>query len=120
VPLGVGPRALGLWLPVVAWALVIFAFSSVPHLGTDLGVWDTILRKLAHTLEYAVLGALLMRALRRPWPALALGVLYAASDELHQTFVPGRHGSPVDVAIDAVGIALGIVVWQRFGARHQG
>jgi VanZ family protein len=106
---------LSLWLPVVAWVLVIFAFSSVPHLGTDLGVWDTILRKLAHTFEYAVLGALLVRALDRPGLAFGLGVLYAASDELHQTFVPGRHGSPIDVAIDSVGIALGIVFWQRAG-----
>jgi VanZ family protein len=105
------------WLPVFAWALVIFALSSVPHLGTDLGLWDTILRKLAHTAEYAVLGALLVRALRRPEPAVILGVLYAVSDELHQTFVPGRHGSPVDVAIDSVGIVLGIVAWQRARAR---
>ena len=116
-PVQLGHRALSLWLPVLAWALVIFAFSSVPHLGTDLGVWDTILRKLAHTTEYAVLGALLVRALGRPGPAFALGVLYAASDELHQTFVPGRHGSPVDVAIDSVGIALGIAAWWRFGGR---
>ena len=102
-----------LWLPVVVWALVIFALSSIPHLGTGLGVWDTILRKLAHTAEYAVLGALLVRAVHRPRVAFVLGVLYAASDELHQTFVPGRHGSLVDVAIDSVGIAVGIVVWQR-------
>jgi len=114
----VGQRALGLWLPVVAWALVIFAFSSVPHLGTDLGVWDMILRKFAHTFEYAVLGALLVRALGRPGPAFLLGAVYAASDEFHQTFVPGRHGSPVDVAIDAVGIAIGIVLWRRTGQRR--
>ena len=116
---GSGQRALLLWLPVVAWALLIFSLSSVPHLGTDLGVWDTILRKLAHTFEYAVLGALLARALRRPGLAFVLAVLYAASDELHQTFVPGRHGSPVDVVIDSVGIALGILAWQRLGARRQ-
>jgi VanZ family protein len=116
---GTGNRALRLWLPAVAWALVIFSLSSVPHLGTDLGLWDTILRKLAHVFEYAVLGALLARALRRPGLAFALAVLYAASDELHQTFVPGRHGSPVDVAIDSAGIALGILAWQRFGARRQ-
>jgi VanZ family protein len=107
-----------LWLPVVAWALVIFAFSSIPHLGTDLGFWDTILRKLAHTTEYAVLGALLVRATRRPNVAVVLGVLYAASDEFHQTFVPGRHGSPIDVAIDSIGLALGILAWQRAGARR--
>ena len=116
---GTGSRAVRLWLPVVAWALVIFSLSSVPHLGTDLGLWDTILRKLAHTFEYAVLGALLARALRRTGLAFVLAVLYAASDELHQTFVPGRHGSPVDVAIDSVGIAIGILAWQRMGARRR-
>ena len=47
-----------LWLPVVAWAAVIFAFSSVPDLGTGLGGWDLVLRKIAHAAEYAVLGAL--------------------------------------------------------------
>ena len=45
-------RALSIWLPVVAWAAVIFAFSSIPSLGTGLGVWDTILRKGAHLTEY--------------------------------------------------------------------
>jgi VanZ family protein len=108
---------LRLWLPVVVWAAVIFALSSIPDLGTGLGTWDTILRKFAHGTEYAVLGALLVRAVRQPQFAFALGVLYATSDELHQTFVRGRHGSPVDVAIDAVGIALGLVAWQRAGAR---
>jgi VanZ family protein len=107
-----------LWLPVVAWALVIFAFSSVPDLGTGLGTWDTILRKLAHGTEYAVLGLLLVRAVRRPPLAFVLGVLYATSDEIHQAFVPGRHASPVDVAIDALGVLVGLLVWQRAGARE--
>jgi VanZ family protein len=99
------------WLPVVAWAAVIFAFSSVPHLGTGLGTWDTVLRKGAHVTEYAVLGALLYRALAREAVALAAGIAYAATDELHQHFVRGRHASPVDVAIDAVGVAVGMLVW---------
>jgi VanZ family protein len=107
-----------LWLPVVAWALVIFAFSSIPDLGTGLGTWDTILRKLAHGTEFALLGALLLRALRRPLLAFLLGVLYATSDEIHQVFVRGRHGSPVDVAIDAIGVAVGLVLWQRIAARE--
>jgi VanZ family protein len=105
------------WLPVVLWAAVIFALSSIPDLGTGLGTWDTILRKLAHTTEYAFLGALLVRAVHRADVAFALGVAYAASDELHQTFVRGRHGSPVDVAIDAVGIAIGLALWQRAAPR---
>jgi hypothetical protein len=42
--------------------VVIFGFSSIPSLGDGLGTWDLVLRKLAHAAEYAVLGALLMRA----------------------------------------------------------
>jgi hypothetical protein len=101
------------WLPVLAWAALIFALSSVPDLGTGLGGWDLLLRKLAHVGEYAVLGALLLRALDRPLPAVVLGVAYAASDELHQHFVPGRRGSPVDVLIDTVGVAIGVLAWRR-------
>ena len=100
------------WLPVLLWAGVIFALSSIPSLGTGLGVWDPILRKGAHVTEYAILAVLLVRALGRELPALALGVLYAASDELHQSFVRGRHASPIDVAIDVGGLALGLVAWR--------
>jgi VanZ family protein len=102
------------WLPVLVWAAVIFAFSSIPSLGTGLGTWDLVLRKLAHVTEYAILGALLLRALGRPIPAFAVGVLYAASDEVHQHFVSGRHAAPLDVAIDAAGIAIGLVAWRRW------
>jgi VanZ like family len=105
--------SVALWLPVVLWAGMIFALSSVPDLGTGLGGWDLVLRKLAHAGEYAVLGALLLRALGRPWVAFGLGIAYAISDEIHQSFVPGRLGSPLDVAIDAVGVAAGVLLWQR-------
>ena len=109
------PRLLVRWLPVAAWAAVIFALSSIPGLSTGLGAWDVLLRKLAHAAEFGILGGLLLRALGRELPAFALGVLYAASDEVHQHFVSGRHGSPVDVAIDAAGVAIGIVLAQRTG-----
>jgi VanZ family protein len=108
-------RTLALWLPVALWAGVIFALSSVPSLGTGLGTWDLVLRKCAHVGEYAVLAFLLARALGREAPALALGILYAASDEFHQAFVPGRHASPVDVAIDTLGLLAGLAVWRRAG-----
>jgi len=65
-------RALTVWLPVLVWAAVIFAFSAVPSLSSGLGGWDLLLRKLAHVTEYAILGALLLRATRRPGLALAL------------------------------------------------
>jgi hypothetical protein len=111
-------RLVALWLPVVAWAAVIFALSAVPDLGTGLGGWDLLLRKLAHAAEYAILGALLLRATGRAWLALALGALYATSDEIHQTFVPGRKGRPLDVAIDVAGLAIGVLLWRRLGSRR--
>jgi VanZ family protein len=109
---------LSAWLPVVAWAAVIFTLSSIPDLGTGLGGWDLVLRKIAHAAEYAVLGALLVRATTRPGLAFALGVSYAVTDEVHQLFVPGRMGSPIDVAVDALGVAVGIVLWQSLQARR--
>ena len=106
-------RVASAWLPVVAWAGVIFAISSIPSLGTGLGVWDLVLRKLAHVTEYAVLGFLLARAAPLA-AAFALGVLYAVSDELHQSFVSGRQGAPRDVAIDALGVVIGLAAQRRF------
>lgn len=98
------------WGPVVAWCLVIFAFSAVPSLGTGLGGWDLLLRKLAHVAEYTVLSLLLVRATRRPPLAFSLGLTYAVSDELHQSFVRGREGRPRDVAIDSIGLVLGLLI----------
>jgi VanZ family protein len=107
---------LGAWALVVAWAAVIFAFSSVPSLSTELGTWDLVLRKLAHFAEYAILGALLARAVRRPGLAVALAALYAVTDEVHQTFVDGRVGAPLDVGIDTLGALVGVVAWERLAA----
>jgi VanZ family protein len=109
-------RALSLWLPVVAWAAVIFALSSVPSLSSGLGEWDYVLRKCAHMTEYAVLAALLYRALERELPAFLATVAYAATDEFHQHFVRGRHASAVDVAIDAVGATIVLFTWARLRA----
>jgi VanZ family protein len=110
-------RLLTVWLPVLIWAAFIFTLSSIPSLSTGLGTWDTILRKGAHLTEYAVLGGLLYRALGREPLALAAGIAYAATDELHQYFVRGRHASPVDVGIDAVGVAVGMLLWLRLRER---
>lgn len=102
---------------MVAWAGLIFGLSSIPGLSSGLGTWDEVLRKGAHLTEYAILGLLLMRALGRELPALLVGVAYAASDELHQHFVAGRHGSPVDVAIDTAGLAIGILALRVAASR---
>jgi VanZ family protein len=101
------------WAPAVLWAVVIFAFSSIPSLGTGLGAWDLVLRKLAHMAEFAVLGFLLFRAAGSATVAVALGSLYAVTDEVHQTFVRGRHGSPVDWLIDTAGVLAGVALAVR-------
>ena len=106
---------LSLWIPVVVWAAVIFAFSAIPGLGTGLGDWDLVLRKIAHLAEYALLGVLLYRATRSAPVAIAIGSLYAMTDEFHQSFVRGRHASPIDWAIDTVGVVAGVALfaWHR-------
>ncbi|HEX2292317.1 MAG TPA: VanZ family protein [Gaiellaceae bacterium] len=103
------------WGPAVAWAAVIFAFSSIPSLGTGLGTWDLVLRKIAHAAEFAILAILLVRAFGDPWRAGVVAVLYAVVDEIHQSFVPGRQGAVADVLIDSVGVLAGVLlaVWWR-------
>lgn len=112
----VAPSRTRVWLPVLAWAAVIFAFSSIPSLGTGLGTWDLVLRKLAHAAEYGILAALLWRALGNAPVAVAAASLYGASDELHQAFVPGRQAAFRDWAVDTAGALLGVALlflWRR-------
>ena len=106
-------RGFRAWAPIVLWAAVIFAFSSVPSLSSGLGTWDLILRKIAHLSEYAILGALLLRAIQRPAVAILAGGLYAVTDEFHQHFVRGRHAAWYDVLIDTVGVTIGVLAWSR-------
>jgi VanZ family protein len=101
------------WIPVVLWAGLIFTLSSIPDLGTGLGMWDLVLRKLAHAAEFAVLGALVYRALRHEPIAIALSSAYAVTDEVHQSFVDGRAGSPVDWVVDTAGIVVGVLLLAR-------
>jgi VanZ family protein len=107
------PSVVYRWTPVVAWAALIFVLSSIPDLGTGLGGWDLVLRKIAHAAEFAVLGLLLLRAIGVTQLAVGLGIAYAVSDEIHQHFVPGRLGSPLDVVIDSVGVLAGVLAWRR-------
>ena len=104
---------------MIAWAAVIFAFSAVPSLGTDLGTWDLILRKAAHLAEYAILGALLARATRSPLVAVALaGALRRLATRCTRRFVDGRVGAPLDVAIDTVGAIVGVLAWSDLARRR--
>ena len=103
---------LDLWLPPVVLMGVIFAASAQPSLDSGLGLIDLIGRKLIHFAEYALLCFLWWRALatvttprRAALYAFLIASGYAVTDEFHQSFVEGRHGTPVDWLIDSAGAA---------------
>jgi len=105
------------WLPVIVWAIVIFAFSSFPT-GQASGIdWqDFIVKKTAHIVEYGILTLLLYRALKQSGIekkdaalySLTLAVFYAVTDEFHQSFTPGREPTLRDVIFDTIGGILAI------------
>jgi VanZ family protein len=106
-------RRIDLWLPPIALMGLIFFLSAQPDLSSGLGTWDLVLRKLAHAGIYGLLCLLWWRALRPLGSARRaivaawlIAVGYAVTDEWHQTFIEGRHGSPLDVLIDATGATL--------------
>lgn len=114
------------WLPPVALMVLIFALSSMPAGEEDHGPLYALLRKLAHFGEYALLLALWWRALatrvsegRALTTALGITVLYAGSDELHQTFVDGRSGRLLDVAIDTAGALAATALISRVRLRRK-
>ena len=111
---------LYLWLPLLAWMGLIFYLSAQPDLPTPgLGWFDLALSGGAHAFVFGVLAVLWVRVLgvrRHAAPiALALTILYALSDEWHQTFVPGRCADPWDLLYDSLGavLALGLWLWWR-------
>jgi VanZ family protein len=101
-----------LWLPVLLYALLIFGLSSVPNVPAPPG---PVTDKQAHFVLFAGLSVLVVRALaagrlsavtvRVTAVAVLLTILYGASDELHQYFVPGRQMSAADLLADALGAA---------------
>lgn len=125
------------WLPAVLLMIGIFYFSSQPAKvsgnlsggiayrlvslaesvsGQDWGEEQKLalsrqidfpVRKLAHLTEYALLGLALAYWRRIYVFVQLLGSFYAASDELHQLFVPGRAGRIGDVLIDSLGVLIG-------------
>jgi VanZ family protein len=127
------------WLPVALWAGIITLFSShwfsgehtssvlLPILSalfpgihpSELARLHAAIRKGAHVTEYLILGLLTVRALRiertpltrASVVAVVLGALFAASDEIHQSFVPTRTAAVGDVLIDTVGVVIGVAGW---------
>lgn len=109
------------WLPVIFWLVVVFAFSSRPTPAVSEIDWrDFIFKKTVHFFEFGILFTLFFRALKNTtkivqaaFLAFVLTVLYAASDEYHQTLVSGRTGTVRDVFIDSAGaLILWLAIWK--------
>jgi VanZ family protein len=120
-------HSTGLVEPLLHW---LFPHMTQGHIETI----HHAIRKCAHLTEYAVLGMLLWRAIRKPRPndprpwswrealiAILIVFLYASTDEIHQIFVPTRTALVSDVFIDTSGAVLGmLVLWfvRRQFKRH--
>jgi VanZ family protein len=119
IPTSAGPSWWSLWLPVLAICAAIFILSSFSQLPAPP---DGISDKHEHFTAYFVLGLSLIRALARgrlagvTWRVALLSVLlvsaYGASDEFHQSFVPGRDSDVLDWRADTIGgaAAAGLVL----------
>jgi len=133
------------WIPVVLMLMIQFAFSTgsfsssatsgiiIPVLksimrnptGEQLLFWHHVIRKAAHVTEYCILGMLVYRAIKvdvpRPASAGVLTLLFVAAaatmDEFHQSFVPSRGASIVDIGWDCIGGLAAIAltwIWRSF------
>lgn len=105
------------WLPVFAWAVIIFLFSANPTTRASEIHWqDFIIKKSAHVFVFAVLTTLLYRAFINFDLAAKIAakysflfsIVYAFTDEFHQSFTPGREPTLRDIAFDTVGVLLSL------------
>ncbi len=118
----------GAWAPAVAWMGIIFYLSSQPQvLPLPSPLVDLLVKKASHMIGYGVLAWLYYLGLSVerevtseeaiPW-AWGMALFYAATDEFHQGFVPGRHSSPLDVIIDGIGAILALLLIKRIVLRR--
>lgn len=119
---------------VIIWMIIIFIMSSfnstessnqsnfivdiianIFHI-TNINTLSIIIRKLAHYTEYLILGILVINLNNNKSKSIYLSIiiclLYAISDEFHQSFVPGRSCQILDIAIDFLGSLTGIFIYK--------
>jgi len=103
---------LARYLPALTWMILIFTLSSIPKLPSPANpVYDYALKKMAHMFVYGMLYTLLWYASKnrtKSYAVLIFGicVMYGFSDELHQSFVPGRTPHIMDLGYDSVGVSI--------------
>jgi VanZ family protein len=124
-------RNLKYWAPPLLYMVLVFVVSSLeqPPLPMPEFEWLTI-DKLYHFIEYAILGGLLTRAFVEAKPSIVpsqlvwsiaalISILYGASDEWHQTFVPGRFATFADWVADVLGVIGGVLGVYLYYKRKQ-
>jgi VanZ family protein len=108
------------WLPALFMMLLIFFISAKPSSQLPNFDWaDKVIKKGGHVIGYAILALLYWRAFNfmrnKRWAAWLLVLLYAATDEFHQSFVPGRHSTIWDVVIfDNFGALISLWLLSRY------
>jgi glycopeptide antibiotics resistance protein len=107
------------YAPVILWACLILAVSSIPNLSAP-GAEFKLTDKVAHFIEFSILGFLLAFALapsglsltrRKVMTVLAAGVLFGLVDETYQFFIPGREADLMDVLADTLGVGAAVLLW---------
>lgn len=138
------------WWPVLAWAALIWMFSTswftsentgriiepafqwlLPHASPEtIELLHAMVRKCGHLFEYFIFGLLVLRGVhvgrssqQLKWALITIGIVaaYAAIDEYHQSFVPGRTAAVADVLLDTAGGAISQVlaaVWPTRSGRQ--
>jgi VanZ family protein len=102
-------------IPAIMFASLIFYLSSLPspvppEAAEAVKVFD--INTLLHIAEYAVLTFLIAFGLFskiKNYNIIIIGILYAASDEIHQHFVPTRYFDLLDVVADGIGVVIGLI-----------
>ncbi len=113
------------WFPPFLIMAVIFYFSSQPgDKLPNLASWDHVFKKSGHMLGYGLLALSYFHWLRYNkkyyWLAWLLAVLYAVTDEFHQSFVSSRNASMFDVMVfDNFGALFGLLVYFIFRRKYE-
>lgn len=111
------------WLPVLLWMGIIFTFSSYSASSvSSFAPLEYVIKKTIHIIEYGILWYLTFTAFKNTtqrssnqiiFLSFLVTILYAISDEYHQSLVPSRHPSSTDVIIDSTGAILSYLIYQN-------
>jgi VanZ family protein len=113
------------WFPAFFFMVVIFIFSSQPgdNLPSFLD-WDYVIKKMGHAIGYGLLALSYFHYLKynknKYWLAWLMAIIFSATDEFHQSFVPTRHASIIDVLVfDNLGAVFGLLLYYIYWRRGE-